>query len=99
MWGYENGFLAGLIAIILEDYGRRMVKFKFGYNNIVDIVSWSMLLDGPCSNARTINGWMNHKFIRFLFKKNYLLIDIYIYIYFADISQAIIDKVIGSFAL
>ena len=79
MCGYENGFLAGLIATILEDYGRRMVKFKFGYNNIV---SWPMLLDGPCSNARTINGWMNHKFIRVLFKKkNYLLMDIYIYIY------------------
>ena len=55
MWDYENGFLAGLIATILEDYGRRMVKVKFGSNNIVDTVSWPMLLDGPCSNARTVN--------------------------------------------
>ena len=55
VWDYENGFPAGLIATILEDYGRRMVKVKFGSKNIVDTVSWPMLLDGPCSNARTIN--------------------------------------------
>ena len=55
VWDYENGFPAGLIATILEDYGRRMVKVKFGSKNIVDTVSWPMLLDGPCSNARTVN--------------------------------------------
>ncbi|KAK7839684.1 ring-h2 finger protein atl47 [Quercus suber] len=36
VWDYENGFPVGLIATILEDYGRRMVKVKFGCNNIVD---------------------------------------------------------------
>ena len=59
MWDYENSFPAGLIATILEDYGRRMVKVKFGSKNIVDTISWPMLLDGPCSNARTVNSWMN----------------------------------------
>ena len=59
VWDYENGFPAGLIATILEDYGRRMVKFKFRSNTIVDTVSWPMLFDGPNSNARTVNNWMN----------------------------------------
>ena len=59
VWDYENGFPAGLIATILEDYGRRMVKFKFRSNTIVDTVSWPMLFDGPSSNARTVNSWMN----------------------------------------
>lgn len=74
MWDYENGFPSGLIATILEDYGRRMVKVKFGCDNIVDTVSWPMLLDGPYSNARTVNNWINRNFICLLFKKKYLFI-------------------------